>query len=227
MKKWITLVLLQLVVFQLIAQEIPVLAFEQNEKLPEKVLTNITVVGNMATIKHEVLFQNILKNNTKGTISFSLKENQELVDVKLSVDGVLKEAHIVEKEQEFKVVNGIVRKGTQPIVIETLANKNFRIVVPNIKFQEQQLIVITVNEDLEQDTAYFKKDLLNSVYTKAKEVLLTIDVLMQDKKPEIIGLASNNMFKAKENGFQLVLDNGKIFNRNLQLRVPKEKNEPG
>lgn len=224
MRNWITLVLLQLVVFQLTAQEIPVLQLEQNKIVPEKVTTEITTIGNMATTKHLVTFKNTLKGDLKGNINFSLKDNQQLVNVQLSVNGTLKNAHVVEKQQSVRVTNGVVRQGTLPLVVKQPSYNQFSVTIPSIKPEATQVIAIIINEHLNNEGTHFSKALSYNHYPKIKDLSLKVNVLEQKEVPVISGISkAKGVFQAKHNGYELMINEANSIEKEIAIKIPLEK----
>ena len=154
-------------IVQIQAQDMPSIKVGEDKLGITSLDIKVEVVGNIATTTYDMLFYNPTNTVLEGELNFPLGEGQDVSRLALDVNGKLREAVVVEKEQGRVAFEAVVRRGVDPILLEKGTGNNYKARIYPIFAKKHKRIVLAHEQELIlSDGAHyfqlplgFKKDL--------------------------------------------------------------------
>jgi Ca-activated chloride channel family protein len=111
---------------------------------------DVVVIGGIATTTLDLTFANDLDRVLEGELVLPLPEAATISRFALEVDGVLREASVVERERARVVFESIVRRGADPGLVEWTQGNAFRTRVYPIPAHGRKHLVLGYEESLRE-----------------------------------------------------------------------------
>ncbi|WP_341215812.1 VIT domain-containing protein [uncultured Wocania sp.] len=108
----------------------------------------VEVVGNIATTTYDMLFYNPTKEILEGELTFPLGEGQRVSGLALEVNGKLREAVVVEKEQGRVAFEAVVRQRVDPILLEKGTGNKYKARIYPIPAKGYKRVVLSYEQEL-------------------------------------------------------------------------------
>ena len=156
----------------------------------------IEIVGNIATTTYDMLFYNPTNAILEGELAFPLGEGQNVSRLALEVNGKLREAVIVEKEQGRVTFEAVVRRGVDPVLLEKGTGNNYKARIYPIPARGHKRVVLAHEQELilNEGSHYFHLPL--GFKKNLDHYALEMNIFNQPLKPELTkGKIENFSFK--------------------------------
>lgn len=126
---------------------------KKTEKNPSlKILKiDVKVIGNMATTTMDMTFYNDNNRVLEGELIFPLGEGQSVSRLALEVNGVLREAVVVDKNLGQKVYEQLLRKNVDPGLVEWVQGNTYRARVYPLPAKGTKRLVVAFEQELKQN----------------------------------------------------------------------------
>ncbi len=148
MKYILQIGILLLLTFKLQAQDIPAIKVGDKTLGITSLDIKVEVVGNVATTTYDMLFYNPTNSILEGELAFPLGEGQNVSRLALDVNGKLREAVVVEKEQGRVAFEAVVRRGVDPVLLEKGTGNNYKARIYPIPAQGHKRVVLAHEQEL-------------------------------------------------------------------------------
>ncbi|WP_081979199.1 VIT domain-containing protein [Lacinutrix jangbogonensis] len=158
MKNVLKLLFVCFAIVQVQAQDIPSIKVGEDKLGITSLDIKVEVVGNIATTTYDMLFYNPTNTVLEGELSFPLGEGQDVSRLALDVNGKLREAVVVEKEQGRVAFEAVVRRGVDPILLEKGTGNNYKARIYPIFAKRHKRIVLAHEQELvlSENAHYFQ-----------------------------------------------------------------------
>ncbi|MBU3010568.1 DUF2135 domain-containing protein [Polaribacter vadi] len=220
MKK-ITLLLLFIYVIKGYSQKSPALYIGKKQLELSNLDISVKIVGNIATTTFDMSFYNASSRVLEGSLKFPLGENQEVSRLALEMNGILREAVVVEKELGRIAFEEIVRRRVDPALLEKGKGNTYNLRVYPIPARGSKRVVIAYEQELLfKDNAYYYhlpfnfKDAINTFN-------LSIVALNQKKKPIVVEGEESISFSTWQTSFKTSFKKENyIPNKSILIKIP-------
>ena len=108
----------------------------------------VNITGNFATTTYDMKFYNGLDRTLEGELAFPLAQGQSVSEFAMDLNGTLREAVIVEKENARVAYETTVRQNIDPALLEKTVGNNYKARVYPILPRAFKRIVLTYEETL-------------------------------------------------------------------------------
>lgn len=157
-----------------------------NGKLPLRLSdldVDVQVIGNIASTELTMQFFNDTTRILEGELVFPLAEGQNVTDFALDINGHMRKAVSIEKNQARQVFETIVRRGVDPAILEKVAGNSFKLRVYPIMPGSNRTVQVRYDEVL-QDSQYCSPLALQDA---VDQYALSVEVLQHDQAPTPTG----------------------------------------
>ena len=146
-----------MVSMQISAQEIPSIKVGEDKLGITSLNIKVEVVGNIATTTYDMLFYNPTNAVLEGELAFPLSEGQRVSRLALDVNGKLREAVVVAKEQGRVAFEAVVRRGVDPVLLEKGTGNNYKARIYPIPSRGHKRVVLAHEQELifSEESHYF------------------------------------------------------------------------
>ncbi|MCF7569436.1 TonB-dependent receptor plug domain-containing protein [Sabulilitoribacter arenilitoris] len=186
----------------------------------------VEVVGNIATTTYDMLFYNPTRNILEGELAFPLGEGQRVSRLALDVNGKLREAIVVEKEQGRVAFEAVVRRGVDPVLLEKGTGNNYKARIYPIPAKGYKRVVLAHEQELilNEEAHYFQLPL--GFKKNLDHFSLEMNVFDQKIKPLLEeGQIENFKFKALYNNFYAKVEKKNYTpSESLIIKIPQYYN---
>lgn len=148
MKYILQIGLLLLLTFKLQAQDMPTIKVGDEKLGITSLDIKVEVIGNIATTTYDMLFYNPTESVLEGELAFPLGEGQNVSRLALDVNGKLREAVVVEKEQGRVAFEAVVRRGVDPVLLEKGTGNNYKARIYPIPAKGHKRVVLAHEQEL-------------------------------------------------------------------------------
>ena len=135
-------------IVQIQAQDMPSIKVGEDKLGITSLDIKVEVVGNIATTTYDMVFYNPTNTVLEGELNFPLGEGQDVSRLALDVNGKLREAVVVEKEQGRVAFEAVVRRGVDPILLEKGTGNNYKARIYPIFAKKHKRIVLAHEQEL-------------------------------------------------------------------------------
>jgi len=158
MKYILQIILFLLVTFKVQAQDIPSIKVGDDKLGITSLDIKVEIIGNIATTTYDMLFYNPTNSVLEGELAFPLGEGQNVSRLALEVNGKLREAVVVEKEQGRVAFEAVVRRGVDPVLLEKVTGNNYKARIYPIPAKGYKRVVLAHEQELalNEDAHYFQ-----------------------------------------------------------------------
>lgn len=179
--------------FSMVAQDVPLIKVGEKELGVSKLYVDVQVIGNRVTTTYDMYFYNPTDAVLEGELNFPLGEKQDVSRFALDVNGTLREAVAVEKEQGRIAFEAVVRRRVDPALLEKGTGNNYKARIYPIPSKGYKRVVLAYDESL---TIANKKQLVKVplAFQKLDDFSLNITMNGQKESPRII---SRSKIKSK------------------------------
>ena len=177
----------------LLAQDVPLIKVGEKELGVSKLYVDVQVVGNRVTTTYDMYFYNPTDAILEGELNFPLGEKQDVSRFALDVNGTLREAVAVEKEQGRIAFEAVVRRRVDPALLEKGTGNNYKARIYPIPPKGYKRVLLAYDESL---TIADNKQLVKVplAFQKLEDFSLNIKMNGQKESPRI---SSRSKIKAK------------------------------
>jgi len=133
------------------SQQIPFIKVKDVQLEITSLNVDVQVVGNIATTTYDMLFYNPTSEILEGELVFPLGEGQNVVRLALEINGHLREAVVVEKEQGRVAFEAVVRRGVDPVLLEKVTGNNYRARIYPIPATGYKRVVLAYDQIMKSD----------------------------------------------------------------------------
>ncbi|WP_083477209.1 VIT domain-containing protein [Lacinutrix algicola] len=185
MKNIFKLLFICFAIVKIQAQDMPSIKVGEDKLGITSLDIKVEVVGNIATTTYDMLFYNPTNRVLEGELSFPLGEDQNVSRLALDVNGNLREAVVVEKEQGRVAFEAVVRRGVDPILLEKGTGNNYKARIYPIFSKKYKRIVLAYEQELilNEKAHYFQLPL--SFKKNLDHFSFTMNVFDQKLEPSI------------------------------------------
>ncbi len=225
MKTILHILVVSLFAINLQAQEVPLIKVGE-DKLGIAILDiDVKVIGNIVTTTYDMKFYNPTKNILEGELIFPLGENQSVSRFALDVNGKIREAVVVEKEQGRIAFEAVVRRRVDPALLEKGTGNNYRARIYPIPAKGYKQIIIAYQEELKFANNKHQLTIPLSFKKKLESFQLKVSILNQKRDPKIISKNHDGiLFVKAENDYfyKKSIDNYQPTN-DFVIEIPLEE----
>ncbi len=208
---------------QLQAQDIPSIKVGEDRLGVTSLDIKVEVVGNIATTTYDMLFYNPTSSILEGELAFPLGEGQDVSRLALEVNGKLREAVVVEKEQGRVAFEAVVRQGVDPVLLEKGTGNNYKARIYPIPATGYKRVVLAHEQELilSEDAHYFHLPL--GFKKNLDHFALEMNVFNQKSAPFMSeGNLANFKFNAlHENYYAKIVKKNFTPTTSLTVRIPQ------
>ncbi len=136
---------------QTVSQGVLKVAGAERPVLLERATLHSRVAAGLGETRVELVFRNPNHRVLEGTLEFPLADGQQVTGFALDIDGTMRDAVPVPKNQGRQVFEAIERRGVDPGLLEQTAGNQFRLRVYPIPAQGTRRVTLTVRETLPLD----------------------------------------------------------------------------
>lgn len=211
------------------AQQIPVIKVGDKSIKVKKINTEVAILGDIAFTTYDMHFYNPNRRVLEGELFFPLGEQESVTDFALDINGNLRKAVIVEKEEARVAFESTVRNRIDPALLEQVKGNNYKARIYPIPAKGYKRIRITVQQKLIPHKGAYYFELPFKFKKKLEEFSLKINVLNQKSKPLIEkGMLSEFKYNSKKGLYYTYYKGRKVKIRTptlikIPLNVKKEK----
>lgn len=187
----------------LLAQDVPLIKVGEKELGVSKLYVDVQVVGNRVTTTYDMYFYNPTDAVLEGELNFPLGEKQDVSRFALDVNGTLREAVAVEKEQGRIAFEAVVRRRVDPALLEKGTGNNYKARIYPIPSKGYKRVVLAYDESL---TIADHKQLVKVplAFQKLEDFSLNITMNGQKESPHIISRSKiKSKFQKNDNNYVL------------------------
>ncbi|SFZ91751.1 TonB-dependent outer membrane receptor, SusC/RagA subfamily, signature region [Flaviramulus basaltis] len=184
------------------SQEMPSIKVGEDKLGITSLDIKVEVVGNIATTTYDMLFYNPTNAILEGELAFPLGEGQNVSRLALEVNGKLREAVVVEKEQGRVAFEAVVRRRVDPVLLEKGTGNNYKARIYPIPAKGHKRVVLAHEQELilSEDAHYFHLPL--GFKKNLDHYVLEMNIFNQPLKPEVAkGKIENFSFKSVNNNY--------------------------
>jgi tetratricopeptide (TPR) repeat protein len=175
------------------AQNIPTLTLENNKTLKlSKLHVNVDIIGHTALTTYRLAFYNETDKILEGELRFPLLQGQSVVDFAMDVNGKLRHAVIVEKEQARVAYESTIRQKIDPGLLEKTKGNSYKLRVYPIPPKGYKELLITYEERLVSNNNDYRYTLPLQFKKRISNFKLNINI--HDKKTAHIN--NNTYYKS-------------------------------
>jgi hypothetical protein len=220
--KTFTLLLFLGIFLNSFSQDVPLIKIGEDKLGITKLDLNVEIVGNIVTTTYDMKFYNPTNNILEGELIFPLGENQSVSRFALDVNGKLREAVVVEKEQGRIAFEAVVRRRVDPALLEKGTGNNYRARIYPIPAKGYKQIVIAYEEELEFNGVFHQYTLDQSFKNELETYNVSFKLLNQKSLPQIISnKIANQNFSFNGKDYELhIRKNNYRPNEKLVLKIP-------
>lgn len=109
---------------------------------------DIQVMGNIATTTYDMVFFNPNEKILEGEIIFPMTQNQTVVGMALDINGKMRSASAVDKDDARRIFEKQVRKNIDPALIEKISGNQYKMRIYPFNPKGTRRIQITTEESL-------------------------------------------------------------------------------
>lgn len=186
----------------------------------------VEVVGNIATTTYDMLFYNPTTNILEGELAFPLGEGQRVSRLALEVNGKLREAVVVEKEQGRVAFEAVVRRRVDPVLLEKGTGNNYKARIYPIPAKGHKRVVLAHEQELilSENAHYFHLPL--GFKKNLDYFALEMNVFNQKLKPSLSeGRLENFQFNALYNNYYAKVEKKNYTpSESLIIKIPQHYN---
>ena len=135
------------------------------------------VAAGLGETRIELLFRNSNNRVLEGNLEFPLADGQQVTAFALDIDGVLRDAVPVPKDQGRQVFEAIERRGVDPGLLEQTAGNQFRLRIYPIPAHGTRRVALTVRETLPLDAKGLRWNLPMQFAQGAQQVQVQLDAV--------------------------------------------------
>ena len=189
---------------------------------------DVNIIGNTATTTYDMQFYNELDRTLEGELTFPLAEGQSVSNFSMNVNGVLRDAVIVEKELARVAFENTVRQNIDPGLLEKTQGNNYKARVYPILPKDYKRILITYEEVLQTSNNLKSYQLPLDIKNPLES--FSIEIKVHGKtKPNVGSSAYQDLtFKLMGNSYTTtVTKNNYVPKESLILQIPVAKDTNG
>lgn len=188
---------------------------------------DIKIVGNLAVTTQVFEFFNPNNSILEGSFNFPLNEGQTVTGYALDINGVMRDGVIVGKEKARKTFEKIVRRNTDPGLLEMTEGNNFRSRIYPIPAQKSRTIRITYEQELNYVNSGYQYFLPLSIRDTIPDFSINVCVVSNAKAPEWIENPFTD-FVFQKQSINFIAQSKFVNyapNGNITFIIPFEKNQ--
>ena len=181
------------------AQKVPLIKVGEQELGIKKLDVKVEVVGAVSTTTYDMYFYNPTSSILEGELVFPLGENQSVSRFALDVNGNLREAVVVEKEQGRIAFEAVVRRRVDPALLEKGTGNTYRARIYPIPANGYKRVVLAYQETLQvTEGAHYVKVPLD-FDNPLERFSMFVNLVGQQERPSIISGRSkgNDLVQSK------------------------------
>ena len=202
MKKLLLLLFITVFTSNITAQDVPLIKVGEIKLGIAKLDVKVKIIGNIVSTTYDMQFYNPTNNILEGELIFPLKENQSVSRFALNVNGKIREAVVVEKEQGRIAFEAVVRRRVDPALLEKGTGNTYRARIYPIPRKGYKQIIIEYQEELKYNNGRHIVTIPQSFENELETYNLDVTILNQPTKPKINNSISKiNQFKKRGNDY--------------------------
>lgn len=182
---------------------------------------NTEIIGDVAVTSMDMLFYNDSNRILSGTLYFPLNEGQSVSRYALEVNGKLRDAVPVEKDQGRLVFEKMLRRGIDPGLVELTKGNNFKSQIYPIPSKGYKRVVVSYEQKLvsARDARYYQLPLFFD--EEVDQFKLKVSVLADELPRLDSGRLANFAFEKWEERYQAEFEEENFTaNQELVIRIP-------
>lgn len=224
MKTFLHTLIIVLFTFNMLAQEVPLIKVGEDRLGIEILEIDVKVIGNIVTTTYDMKFYNPTNNILEGELIFPLGENQSVSRFALDVNGKIREAVVVEKEQGRIAFEAVVRRRVDPALLEKGTGNNYRARIYPIPAKGYKQIIIAYQEELKFTEGIHQLTVPLSFKKELELFSLNVSLLNQNNTPRILSKNPDVTFfeKAENNFFYRMRKENYKPNDDFSIEIPLE-----
>lgn len=164
-------------------QNIPELTTKEKNVVLKKLNIEVEIINNIAVTTYDMQFYNPNNRILEGELAFPLQQNQLVTRFALDINGLLREAVVVEKEKARVAFESTVRQRIDPALLEKTKGNNYKTRVYPIPAKGYKRVVLAYQEELAIQTNNYGYRLPLHFKKKLDDFSLSIKVLNIKNEP--------------------------------------------
>ena len=185
----------------------------------ERADVEVTTTGGLARTTVLLTLRNPNARVLEGTLQFPLQPGQQVTAFALDIDGAMRDAVPVPKQQGRQVFESIERRNVDPALLEQTAGNHFRLRVYPLPARGTRQVRLVLDEPMQRDGAQWRLRLPAGLLSAASTVSLR--VRGAEKAPLLDGAFSTPQWHQDGDGQRTQLSLGDSGSAaGLALRVP-------
>ena len=109
---------------------------------------DVQIMGNIATTTYDMVFFNPNDKTLEGEMTFPMTQNQTVVAMALDINGKMRAASAVDKDEARRIFEEQVRRNIDPALIEKVAGNQYKMRIYPFNPKGTRRIQITTEENL-------------------------------------------------------------------------------
>jgi Ca-activated chloride channel homolog len=187
--------------------------------LLERADVEVSIAGGLARTTLLLTLRNPNARVLEGTLQFPLQPGQQVTAFALDIDGVMRDAVPVPKQQGRQVFESIERRNVDPALLEQTAGNHFRLRVYPLPARGTRQVLLVLDEPMRRDGDEWRLGLPVGLLSAASTV--SVHVHDMDKAPELDGAFSTLRWRQEGDGQRTELQRGDTASvGGLALRFP-------
>jgi len=188
----------------MLAQDVPLIKVGEEELGVSKLYVDVQVVGNSVTTTYDMYFYNPTDAVLEGELNFPLGEKQSVSRFALDVNGTLREAVAVEKEQGRIAFEAVVRRRVDPALLEKGTGNNYKARIYPIPSNGFKRVVLAYDETLRIADSKQQLKVPLAFQNKLEDFSLNITMNGQKQAPKIVSRSKmKSKFQKEGNNYTL------------------------
>ena len=224
MKRNVLLLLIMFISLSVNGQEMPSVKIGKDKLGITSLDVKVEIIGNIATTTYDMQFYNPMGTTLEGELNFPLGEGQRVSRLALDVNGKLREAVVVEKEQGRVAFEAVVRRRVDPILLEKGTGNNYKARIYPIFPRSHKRVVLAYEQELivSEGAHYFQLPL--GFKKNLDNFSISMNIYDQADAPEVMN-GEDFKFTSLENSYSAQWSKENYTpSESITIKIPQTSN---
>ena len=200
---------------------------KQQEMVLKDLNIDVQIMGAIATTTYDMVFFNPNKKILEGQIIFPMTPNQTVVAMALDINGRMRAASAIDKDEARRIFEEQVRSNIDPALIEKVAGNQYKMQIYPFLPKNTRQIQITMEENLKVINNEMSLSIPLTYNKKLNSFNVTVNVAQDaSKKPKVKTDLENFIFTQKEQNLTASFKvKDYLLNNSLEFTFPAPQKE--
>ncbi len=200
---------------------------KQQEMVLKDLNIDVQIMGAIATTTYDMVFFNPNKKILEGQIIFPMTPNQTVVAMALDINGRMRAASAIDKDEARRIFEEQVRSNIDPALIEKVAGNQYKMQIYPFLPKNTRQIQITTEENLKVINNEMSLSIPLTYNKKLNSFSVTVNVAQDaSKKPKVKTDLENFIFTQKEQNLTASFKvKDYLLNNSLEFTFPAPQKE--